>query len=153
MTLASLWWRPALAPVRVGAPLLWAGGLWWLSAQEGRPSAGGFGMALAHNAGHVVLFGTLAALLLLARPRLLLQRSWWWTCLALSATYAVVDEWHQAFVPGRASSGGDVVTDVCAAAAALTAIVAMASGRPRAWRLCGLLTLLALGSALVETLR
>jgi VanZ family protein len=40
---------------------------------------------------------------------------WRWLILAVLATLvvAILDEWHQAFVPSRTSSGKDVVLDFC----------------------------------------
>lgn len=35
-----------------------------------------------------------------------------WTLIFLGALYALTDEWHQAFVPGRTASAGDWIADV-----------------------------------------
>ena len=48
----------------------------------------------------------------------------------LSVGFAVTDELHQAFVPGRTSAAGDVLID--AAAAAATLLLVWAHRRPRA---------------------
>jgi VanZ family protein len=53
-----------------------------------------------------------------------------WT-IGLSALYAVSDELHQSFVPGRSSSAGDVAADVAGAAAAAVAVRAWAIIRRR----------------------
>ncbi len=42
-----------------------------------------------------------------------------WAALAIAAAWAVTDEWHQAFVPSRTASAGDVVIDVAGAALAM----------------------------------
>lgn len=49
------------------------------------------------------------------------ERRWAAYALALVALYAVTDEWHQAFVPGRHSSLFDVLVDVSGGAAGLMA--------------------------------
>lgn len=42
--------------------------------------------------------------------------------LAICALYAVSDEWHQTFVPGRSGRATDVLIDVAGAGAALAAL-------------------------------
>jgi VanZ family protein len=70
-------------------------------------------VALASNLAHMPAFGILAFLLLKTisggRPP-----SWDRYVIALlgSATYAVVDEWHQSLVPGRHSSAADFLLDL-----------------------------------------
>lgn len=54
------------------------------------------------------------------------QRRWAWTAVALAASVAVADEWHQSLVPSRSSSGWDVVLDAAGATLA-QAIGALAS--------------------------
>jgi VanZ family protein len=50
----------------------------------------------------------------------------------IAATYAVTDEWHQAYVPGRSPSWEDWAADALGAAVAV--IVILAVGRTRAGR-------------------
>ncbi len=50
----------------------------------------------------------------------------------IAAIYAITDEWHQAFVPGRSPSWADWVADALGAAVAV--IVILAIGRARAGR-------------------
>ena len=49
----------------------------------------------------------------------------WWLALLLATLYAVTDEFHQSFVPGRHPSPGDVVID-SAGAAIMLALCAFA---------------------------
>ena len=58
---------------------------------------------------HVTEYAILSALLLRAlRQHLLAAR---WVAFVLAALYAVLDEFHQSFVPSRTGSPWDVVTD------------------------------------------
>lgn len=69
--------------------------------------------------GHMAIFGVLALLLwraLAATTTLRRPRAW---ALVLTVVYAITDELHQAFVPGRYASAGDVGID---AAGALIAV-------------------------------
>ncbi len=75
----------------------------------------------AHLSEYAVL-----ALLSLRAARLSLQPllpGWSWraagVALAISASYAATDEFHQSFVPGRTASPGDVGIDTSGAVAAL----------------------------------
>lgn len=62
---------------------------------------------------HLVEYAILSALLLRAlRQHLLAARS---VAFVLAALYAVVDEFHQSFVPSRTGSPWDVVTDIIGA--------------------------------------
>ena len=72
---------------------------------------------------HVPVYALLALLLLPLAPR----RDGWAvlagsTACALGAVaflFAVVDEWHQSYVPGRVPSASDVVTDLVAICAVI----------------------------------
>jgi VanZ family protein len=79
-----------------------------LGAAEQDPLVG-----LASNLSHIPAFGVLAFLLLKAISGTR-QPSWERCGLALlgSGAYAVVDEWHQSFVPGRHMSVGDFLLDL-----------------------------------------
>jgi hypothetical protein len=96
------------------------------------------------NLAHAPLFGGLAALLGLALwpreggkvpPRLL--AAW-----GLSVLYAISDEIHQSFTPGRSSSVVDVMTDALGAALALLIVrrVMAPEIRARAWHYASLIT-------------
>jgi VanZ family protein len=75
------------------------------------------------KSGHAFIFGVLAALYLYAlKGRIALletQRSLYLLSLILTLLYALSDEYHQSFTPGRHSSGKDVFIDVCGAFTAL----------------------------------
>ncbi|MGD1995810.1 MAG: VanZ family protein [Anaerolineae bacterium] len=94
-------------------PLAWMGLIFFLSAQPDLPHAPGPWLdMLIKKLGHALAFGILSWLYLRAlggnglgsdRLRVL--------SLILTLLYAVSDEIHQAFVPGRHSSIADVLVD------------------------------------------
>ncbi len=69
------------------------------------------------KAAHVTEYGVLALLCWRARRQPIRGdvRPWCWPdaafALALTATFAASDEWHQSFVPSRQGSGWDVLLD------------------------------------------
>lgn len=86
------------------------------------------------NLGHIPLFAGLTFLLVKAvapRRRGLSTASCVWIALLLSA-FAALDEWHQAFVPGRSSSPLDLLLDVMGIGAVLLffRLSALASEEP-----------------------
>src|SRR5262245_56168815 len=103
----------------------WAGVIFTLSAQPGDSAAPmSYLERLIHNAAHAPVFAVLAVFLLLAlSPRAAAEPSpvgrTFALALALALAYAISDEWHQHFVPGRAASAIDVATDLCGAGAGL----------------------------------
>ena len=108
-----MWWLAALA---------WMGLIFYLSAQPDLPHAPKPWLDMVvKKAGHAVLYGVLAWLYLGAlrgegppadRTRLL--------AFGLAVLYAVTDEVHQSFVPGRTPSPWDVLIDGAGAALAVT---------------------------------
>ena len=89
---------------------LWAGLLFFLSSRSDLGPAGRIPDWLTHGTAYLLLAVLLARAVVgglgrpLAAPTALL--------VVLAATlYGVSDEWHQSFVPGRDSSGGDVAKD------------------------------------------
>ncbi len=88
------------------------------------------------NAGHVPLYAGFAALVLMAFAGALpvVRRDPWPTLYTLAAvmTYALFDEFHQRFVPGRTSSLGDIGLDLLGAALALLFLYALARREPGA---------------------
>jgi VanZ family protein len=78
---------------------------------------------LIKKAGHVFIFGVLAALYLYAlkgrKSLLKTQGVLFLLSLFLVFIYAVSDEYHQSFTPGRHSSVKDVLIDVCGALSVL----------------------------------
>jgi VanZ family protein len=101
-----------------------------LSSQEEFPSPSGLSVELQAVIAHLVLFGTLALLLVLAfghvRDRVRGFDAW---IVAFVTLYGISDEFHQSFVPGRSSSVFDVIVDGLAAVLALVVLQ-----RLRDWR-------------------
>jgi VanZ family protein len=79
---------------------------------------------LIKKAGHVVIFGVLAALYfsMFQGRKMLADTGGFLFILSLFLTvlYAISDEYHQSFTPGRHSSGYDVIIDACGAIMALS---------------------------------
>jgi VanZ family protein len=103
-------WLRLLAPPAVMVTL------WQLSSITPEPSPPSVVRAFLHNGAHIVAYATLASTFLLLRPLpVLLARSipfgWALLSVLLSAAYGMVDEWHQAHVPGRVCSYGDLLSD------------------------------------------
>lgn len=91
--------------------------IFWLSSQSG---GGDIGEA-ARIAGHAVQFGLLAALWAWALwPRI--GRRAILAAALISVLYAISDEYHQSFVPGRDADPFDVAVDSAGIALALGAI-------------------------------
>lgn len=101
-------WLPLLA---------WMGLIFFLSAQPDLPHPeGGWADLLVSSGGHVLVFGVLAVLwvrVLGERPHA------WLLALALTVLYALSDEFHQVFVPGRHPDPLDLLCDGLGAALAL----------------------------------
>jgi len=109
---------------------LYAGLIFGLSAIPGsRLSEFALDPALA-NLGHIPLYAGFSALVLMALAGDLsaVRRGLWPTLYTLAAvmTYALFDEFHQRFVPGRTSSTGDIALDLLGAAIALVFLYALA---------------------------
>ena len=82
---------------------------------------------LVRKCAHVMEYAILSALLLRAlRQHLLAARS---VAFVLAALYAVLDEFHQSFVPSRTGSPWDVVTDIAGAILGLMIYVRMTRRR------------------------
>ncbi len=96
-----------------GPVVAWCALIFWFSSIPDLKSSLSYDYPLrklAHMAEYAVLFALLR--------RASVGRA---AAFALSVLYAVTDEWHQSFVPGRAGAATDVLID---AAGALTALVA-----------------------------
>ena len=109
------------------APLALMGAIFYLSAQpDPGPDLGAAGGIVAH-------FGEFA----------LLTALWTWAlapalggrallaAAAISLLYAVADEYHQSFVPGRDAGAFDVAVDAAGIATAFAALSALGRGRSR----------------------
>jgi VanZ family protein len=89
-------------------------------------------VTLIKKAGHAFTFGVLAALYLYAlKGKISLvetQGVFFLLSLFLAFLYALSDEYHQSFTPGRHSSGHDVIIDVCGALLALVLLHVVKTG-------------------------
>jgi VanZ family protein len=103
--------RPGVSPVVAWlAVIAWMTVIFILSSQPDLGEGLGrwrFGLA---KVGHVVVFTILGVLVAHAMDRVRLSRRTWWT-LVFVAIYAIVDELHQSFVPGRTPMLMDVMID------------------------------------------
>ncbi len=95
-----MWW---------GVVLLWMAGIWYLSAQPDLRSSFEQDFLLRKIA-HVLVFGGLTYVVTKAWAA-----SGWRQSSAAAAlwslAYAMIDEWHQSYVPGRHGSPVDVAID------------------------------------------
>lgn len=103
--------------------VLWCGWIYYASASpvfraDSTRELFGVLNVVARTGAHLAVFGLLALLVRWAwgEGRMGYVGAWLFTTL-----YAVTDEWHQAFVPGRGASAGDVLLDSAGAALALLA--------------------------------
>jgi VanZ family protein len=101
-------WLPVVA---------WMGLIFGLSAQSSllHLKSGWVSLVLS-SAAHVLLFGVLAVLWARALGR---RPHAWLLAFALAALYALSDEFHQAFVPGRTPDPLDLLCDGLGAVAGL----------------------------------
>lgn len=115
--------------------LIWMGIIFWLSGQPDLPHHPESGAdIILKKAGHMAEYAILAGLI-------------WWACqerggrlsgrvlvyaLGLSGAYAISDEVHQLFVPGRSGQALDVALDILGAIVALLVISGFAG-----WRAAG----------------
>ena len=81
---------------------------------------------IAHLAEYALL-GILAARAFRGSPREALRRQWFLVSLALVVVYALVDEYHQSFVPSRTGTIYDSLIDIAGGFAALVIV------RRRGW--------------------
>lgn len=142
--------RSAWRTLRFAPAATWAGVIWFASSFDWRrvhlpgeddPGAG-FGQMLralaaalpawieADKAVHTTLFALLT-LLLRWPSRIRSGRAAAALALALGTTWGVVDELHQAFVPGRSTDALDLVADAIGAAIAVSLFEIVRRGRGR----------------------
>ena len=91
------------------AALIWAALLFWQSSSSGAGSLLSFLPAGSDKVAHFGAYAVLGALLTLAVGKPMV--GW-----VLAVAYGISDEIHQAFVPGRFASVGDLVADALGAA-------------------------------------
>lgn len=101
--------------LRLSAVFAWAGVIWWASSRQGSPGTASLAKVLLSNSAHFFVFGLLSGLLFALFSRK--SRGRVAAALLLSIAYGVMDEFHQASVPGRDASWSDVLTDCCGAVA------------------------------------
>ena len=77
-----------------------------------------FTRKIAHFTEYAIL-GFLAARAFRTSPNLAISRRWFWISAALIVVYALVDEYHQSFVPSRTASIFDSFIDMSGGLAAL----------------------------------
>jgi len=119
LTLAGAWPRAL-------APLAWMALIFYLSAEPPRP-----GPAWASIVAHFIEYAVLAALWTWALAPYLGGRALA-VSLVVAAVYAVTDEYHQSFVPGRDADPVDVAVDWAGAAIAVVTVRAWLQARGRA---------------------
>lgn len=81
---------------------------------------------LIRKGGHLseyAVLALLAARAFLSSPREWLRRNWFAFAFALVAAYALLDEYHQSFVPSRTASIKDSFIDMTGGAVALLLVV------------------------------
>ena len=115
--------------------LAWAGTIYLISDSTNPLPVAPPVPLFVNNLAHAPLFGFLGFLALVALPRRSQPLRWpaidaraWLVILLGTLAYALFDEWHQSWVPGRHASLGDVLTDLTGAACVLW--VAQGLGRP-----------------------
>ncbi len=97
-------WLPAIA---------WMAAIFVVSHQpkSGLPDFQTWDLLIKKSA-HFLVYGLLAVLIARTGVR-------WSTVLLLTIAYAVADEWHQIFIPGRSGSLPDVIIDALGGVAGL----------------------------------
>ncbi len=103
-----------------GYVLAWMGVIYFFSAQPNSGEATGhyFGVfnmlcrKLAHLSEYAILFALLRRALICTVSS---GMNFFITPFCLSVIYAISDEYHQSFVPGRSASAGDVLFDASGA--------------------------------------
>lgn len=112
------YWRRQRSWLYLWLPLLaWMGLIFFLSARPDLPTLeSGWMSRLVSSGAHAFMFGVLAVLWM----RVLGGRhSAWLLAFGLTMLYALSDEFHQAFVPGRQTDAWDLLCDGIGAALAL----------------------------------
>jgi VanZ family protein len=107
--------------VRWIPPLIWMGLIFVLSAQPDLPQAPGPWLdTLIKKAGHAGAYGVLTWLYQRAlRPRFRTSTALRVVSVGLAVMYALSDEYHQTFVPGRKGRWSDVAVDGVGACGAM----------------------------------
>ena len=85
---------------------------------------------IAHFTEYAIL-GFLAARAFRTSPRPAIRDRWLLICVTMIVVYALMDEFHQSFVPGRTPDVNDWLVDIAGAAVAIIACRAMAAAIAR----------------------
>lgn len=94
--------------------LLWSGAIYYVSGIPSLDSGWGLWDFILRKIAHMVEFGVLCGLLLRAISKTwpaLTKRAVIIISASLAVLYAMSDEFHQSFVPGRTMAGKDVLID------------------------------------------
>ena len=116
-----------------GTPLLWMGLIFLLSSRSTLPGPDNpLWDILLKKAGHFVVYGVLAWLYARAlhRDAPLLTAKSLWAAWGMAVLYAITDEVHQGFVPGRHPRFTDWLIDAGGAATTLLLARAVRGFRP-----------------------
>jgi VanZ family protein len=115
-----------LIPWRAVLALAYMGGIFWLSSlSASRVAALGIPAELV-NLAHIPLFAGLGSVTLLALTGRTSMRIAFAVAIALA--FALSDEWHQTFVPGRVFSLGDLGADALGVAIGIGAVLLVQAG-------------------------
>lgn len=109
---------PAARRVAGAAAVGWMAVIFWLSSLPGSAVPGRLGQFA-----HPLEYAVLASLLYIARRRFPADARAAAAAILVAAAYAVTDEVHQAFVPGRVPDIADWGLDVLGAGAAAIALM------------------------------
>lgn len=133
--------RAGLVLLALPAPLVWTlvvawmGAIWLLSSRHGSDQTASSLRAVVANMAHAPVFGLLGLMIAAALLRPAAVAGWPAVDLRRGASvlagvgiYAVIDEWHQSFVPGRSSSAMDVLTDLLGAGCVLWIVAYLGRG-------------------------
>ncbi len=91
--------------------LLWMGLIFFFSSQSSLPGPQEFWLDfLLHKIAHIIVYAVLYILMYRAINVKHISRNWWLPLL-FSLIYAMSDEFHQSFVPGRVSNWRDLGYD------------------------------------------
>jgi VanZ family protein len=114
-------------------PLVWMGLIYFFSAQPDLPSAPGPWLdTVIKKSGHALSYGVLTCLYRRAlRPHIRDSRMLRMVCVGLGVAYALSDEYHQSFVPGRNGTLLDVLIDSIGASGAMLLDQWLANRRAR----------------------
>jgi VanZ family protein len=120
--------------LRITFALAWAALIWWASSRPPGPKQPDDPIySHVWNLGHVVVFGVLAALVMLSTQGCTVRSAVF--SAAVSVLYGVVDEVHQDGVKGRVMDVWDVCSDGLGACIAVSALLWFVGGRRGAGQL------------------